>query len=817
MKMRITLMLCASGMSFIAVSTAFAYDKSYDAIYTAATGYVTLEADDTGNGANSSFHSAKNWSDKNVPPNYGVPHAGTNYYVKAGKVFVLDDVASSSTAEGFAGDSIVVGGQVKMNGAWGRIANCGPLTMLPDSVFYWVNIGNIVGGSVHVKGTGTSTTKPVLFRSGRNGNNESLFSMNADMSFSSDADGELYWMLDSGRTIGVTFTVPEDWSGFTGTFRMGRNLTFKTKSGRYDMAGHAIITTNAMLQLTAPSGQSEIGALTIQKNGVLNLSAANGTQTVKITKKLEMESGALVIPQTFSGNLIAAQEFHPVFNLTAEAAAAGLPDFSSIPVADSERKASFVNGHEATTGIFPGLNWIVRDAEGGGKTVGFSYKETVAVTNGMTYGNCGFIPNGTGAADPANFWADGQYPQKGKSYYSPNKNLIIRGTGNPYVFPGDSFMIYGGAMGIYSDSRDMTVSNLVLCGNGRTRLMNSGTVYHLRGTLKVLRTEEGTKTPTASCGWKFNVGDKCTQFIDSDISGDGVLAMRMDTEVGSSSWNKTLPCGIVELTGDNSAFQGKMTVDCWQTVADKYAGYFDTPYQPGPYSNITLRVSSQSNLGGALPQTAYDALTISNECRLTLLSTADFDEPTRGWFFPENAYLRVEEGAVATVTSPITYGQKLVKEGVGTLMLGGTASVAAGLVGRPQIKIEAGSLGFVSATAISGLDVDFSSGTSLCVKVPQADEGMADRGVDLLNASITSSTTIPIVFDMPDVGDEDKRVMTVPVCTISTSESSSYADLFSVHRAPRGYGAVLTWTQNADSTMTLRAVLTPKGFVISFR
>ena len=797
----------------------FAYDRSYDAIYTAATGYVTLDGDDTGNGANSSFHSEKNWSDKDVPPNYGVPHAGTNYYVKAGKVLVLDDVSKDSTATGFDGDSIVVGGQVKMNGAWGKIANCGPLTMLPDSVFYWVNIGNIVGGSVHVKGTGTSTTKPVLFRSGRSGNNESLYSINADMSFSSDADGELHWMLDSGRTIGVTFTVPEDWSGFPGIFRMGKNFTFKTQSGLYNMAGHAIITTNAMLQLTASSGQSEIGELTIQKNGVLNLSAANGTQTVKIARRLELEPGALVIPQTFSGNLIAAQEFHPVFDLTAEAVAAGLPDFSSIPVADSGRKASFVDGHEATTGIFPGLNWVVRDAEGGGKAVGFSYKETVAVTNDMNYNKCGFIPNGTGDADPAKFWADGQYPQNGKAYYGSGKNLMIRATGNPYVFPGDSFMMYNCAVGIYSDSRDMTISNLVLCGNGRTRLMSKDTVYHLRGTLKVLRTEysSNSKTPTQSYGWKFNVGDRCTQFIDSDISGDGVLTFGMDTEVGSSSWDKTLPCGTVELTGDNSAFQGKIMVTCWQTVASTRAGYFDPPYQPGPYSNVTLRVSSQANLGGALPQAAYNALTVNNECRLTLLSTTEFDEPTRGWFFPSNAYLRVEEGAVATVTSPITFGQKLVKEGAGTLMLGGTASVASGLSGRPQVKVEAGSLGFVSSTAIAGLDVAFSSGTSLRVKVSQPGEAMAERGVNLTNASITSSTAIPLVFDMPEEGNADKRSITVPVCTISASESSSYADLFSVYRAPRGYKAALTWTQNGDSTMTLRAELTPKGFVISFR
>ena len=221
---RILMTACA-----IAVVGAFAFDASYDEIYTAATGYVTLEASDSGNGEKSSFHSATNWSDKNVPPHYGVPHSGTNYYVKIGKMLYLDPVTSSETPTGFAGDSIVVGGYVNMSGAWGTKAICGPLTMLPDSIFHWVNFGNIIGGSVHIKGTGDSTVKPVIFRSGTK-NESSVPSINALMSFSADSDGELYWMFhsDNGtRTIGVAFTVLDDWSGFLGTFRMGRNFTFK--------------------------------------------------------------------------------------------------------------------------------------------------------------------------------------------------------------------------------------------------------------------------------------------------------------------------------------------------------------------------------------------------------------------------------------------------------------------------------------------------------------------------------------------------------------------------------------------------------------
>jgi len=802
---RIITTVCA-----VACIGTFAHDKSYDALYTAATGYVTLNADDSGNGANSSFHSAKGWSDKDVPPNYGVPHAGTNYYVKAGKVLVLDDVANRSEVTGFAGDSIVVGGQVKMNGSWGKYADCGPLTMLPDSDFYWVNVGHVVGGSVHVKGTGTSTVMPVVFRSGRSGDT-SLFTMDAFMSFSSDADGELYWKLESGRNIGVTFTILDDWSGFPGTFRIGRNHTFKTQNGRYQMPGNLIITTNATLQLTASTGQSEIGALTIQANGVLNLSAANGSQTVRISKKLELEPGALVIPQSFSGNHLAAQAFHPVFELTAEAVAAGLPDFSSLPVPICGRTQSLVNGHEPVLSIFPALEWAVRDAEGGGKTVGFSYKETVAVTNNMNYGGNGFI-NGTGAADPAKFWADGQYPQKGKGYYGKSINLVLQGAGNPYVFPGDSFMLNAGAFAIYANSGDLTISNLVLCGTGRVRLMSKDSSgYHLRGTIRTLRKD-------ANPAFRFNGGDRCTQFIDSDISGDGMLRFDMDTEVATASYEKTLPVGTFELTGDNSAFSGKMQVDCWQTVPySERALKFDPAFQPGPYSNITLRVSSQANLGGALPEVTYDALTVSNECRLTLLSTAEFNEPTRGWFFPENAYLKVEDGAVATVTSPITYGTKLVKEGAGTLMLGGTPAVASGVAERPQVKVDGGSVGFVSSTAIAGLDVDFSAGTSLRVLAAPSDAGLAERGVDLTDASITSESAIPVKVDMTGVDIAASGRISVAVCTVPEASVSDYENLFTVGKVAPACASKLTWVSNPDSTKTLCVVASKVGFRIFFR
>jgi len=792
-------------------AAALAYDTSFDAVYTAETGYVTLEGNDTGNGANSSFHSAKNWSDKDVPPDYGVPHAGTNYYVKTGKVLYLDYVASAETPTGFAGDSLVVGGQVLMNGAWGTKAVCGPLTMLPDSIFHWINTGNITGGSVHIKGTGTTAGKPVVFRSGRR-NETTLRAMNAMMTFSSDADGELSWTLFEGNDIGVTFTVPDDWSNFNGTFRMGRNLTFKTQDGRYRIPGHAVVGTNAMLQLTASSGQSEIGALTIQSNGVLNLSAVNGTQTIKIDNKLELESGALVIPQAFSGNHLLANEFHPVFELSPGAVAEGLPDFAEISAPICGRTQSIINGHEPKVSIFPEMAWVVRDSDGGGKMVGFSYKETVAVTNNMTYAAHGFDSNGTGNKDPARFWSDGHYPQEGKGYYS-SYNLVITGVGSPYVFPGDSLMVNGSQFLMYSNSGDITINNLALCGNGRIRLLNKDSTYHLRGTMRVVGNG-------VSPAYRFLAGDRCTHYIDSDISGDGLLRFTMNSEVNSSSWERSLPRGTFELTGDNSSFGGKMMVDCWQTADSKYDSYFeDEPFAAGSDSNITLRVSTQSNLGGPLTEAAYDALTISNECRLTLLSTAEFNEQTRGWFFPENAYLRVAEGAVATVTSPITYGTKLVKEGAGTLMLGGTAAVSPDIVGRPRLEVGEGALGFVSVSAIRGIDVFFAENTTLRLMAKPTDPAMANQGVDLTDASLSCDSTIPVSFDMADVDVENGERVSIAICTVPSAQVQAYNDAFSFSELPRKYEAKIEWLSNpADSTKTLVVTIgKPSGFVLVVR
>ena len=534
---------------------AFAVDAIYDSLYTAETGYVVLDGKDQGSGGKSSFHTAGYWSDKQAP------HSGTNYYVKTGSILCLDHDSSQG---GFEGDSLVVAGRVKMSGAWGSAANCDELTMLPDSEFEWCTVGNTVTGSVNVMGTGTSAVKPVLFLSGRGATETTLYSIYALMKFSSGADAELHWCLYPGKEVGVSISVLDDWSEFLGTFRIGRNLIVKPQTGSCRVPGNLIVSGNAMLDLAAKEGCSEIGSLTVLSNGVLNLSAANGTHMVKIAKKLEIEPGALVIPQSFSGTYLPAVEFHPVFELAPEAVAEGLPDFSSIPVAFCGRKQSLKDGHEPVMTIFPELNWVVRDNEAvqGGKIVGFACKEVVSLKQDMLWGRNGFVENGTGDLAPAQYWTDGKYPQKGKCYYNDGKNLFFQYGDGAYVFPGDSLMVNNGLMGCYSTGSDVTIDNLILGGNAKFRLMTQGATYHLRGKITVVNNTVPSFT--------FNGGDKCTQYVESDISGSGLLRFTMNTEV-TGSWNKTLTCGTCELTGDNSAFHGKIVVDCWQTVPDIYA------------------------------------------------------------------------------------------------------------------------------------------------------------------------------------------------------------------------------------------------------
>ena len=126
-------------------------------------------------------------------------------------------------------------------------------------------------------------------------------------------------------------------------------------------------------------------------------------------------------------------------------------------------------------------------------------------------------------------------------------------------------------------------------------------------------------------------------------------------------------------------------------------------------------------------------------------------------------------------------------------------------------------MGFVSSTAIMGLDVAFSAGTSLRVQAVQSDADMAARGVDLTDASIVSESTIPITVDMAGVVPGAGGRISAAVCTVPESAMPEYENLFVVGSMPRGYKSALTWVPNPDSTRTLRVVILSRGFVVDFR
>ena len=177
------------------------------------------------------------------------------------------------------------------------------------------------------------------------------------------------------------------------------------------------------------------------------------------------------------------------------------------------------------------------------------------------------------------------------------------------------------------------------------------------------------------------------------------------------------------------------------------------------------------------------------------------------------------EGAVATVTSPITYGTKLVKEGAGTLMLGGTAAVSPDIVGRPRLEVGEGALGFVSASAIRGIDVFFAENTTLRLRAKPTDPAMANQGVDLTDASLSCDSTIPVSFDMADVDVENGERVSIAICTVPSAQVQAYSDAFSFSELPRKYEAKIEWLSNsADSTKTLVVTIgKPSGFVLVVR
>ncbi len=774
--------------------------------YSAATGFVTLNGKDSG--GVSSFISAGKWSDGREP------HSGTNYYI--GADCLLNTPTDGKSYE-FKGDRLVVDDGGKFNHAVnmnGSIWFSGSLEMLPGAYYSFGSVGKILSGIIDIRGTESS---PVVFYISRA---TGTFTVTQGAEFRSEATGVME--VQQRGEAPQTFSYTGDWTKFYGTLIMPTNLTIQVKDG-FDTPGtfRTLATGETTLKQQANTHTMTFGKIDVPSGGNLAVSSSAGLTVgdlsvgsganlgfastgseflVHVTNRLELADGATVgVPKAFDCKQQGAQT-SLVFRLSPQAVSSGLPDWDKVSF---PYDASNYTSAKYAGDLPHAYPFVMDDAEvSGGKYMGLVSKPVVCMTNQNLISKSACDP----ALNPAMFWSNGRFPEKGFDYLVLHQ-ILFQNCGEPYVFPGDSMTLRSTDLLLHKTAKDVTVANLTLAGGCRVRPMDPNNAYVLRGKLSL-----STKTSTINPGvTAIQNANGVTISIASEIMGDNDLNARLLVNDG----NIRYLYGTLALTGMNTNWTGKLSVS---TTNDTYMVMVNnvtpTLFDVSAASNLTLRVSDARNLGGPMAAFTYDALAISNNCRLAVDASTTFDEPTRGWYFPRNVFLSVAEGATATCKNTITLGGGIVKEGAGTLCL---ASKPVLENGGATVSVEAGTLAVGKSDALKNIDVSFAAGTTFAVDVASNDADMRTKGVDLTTSTVTKADAeLKLsLLGLPETPGK-RGCGPYAVCTYSSSRPIAFKPM----KGPWSGVSMRPFqeeTDNGDGTRTLKVAFKPVGVLITYR
>ena len=756
-----------------------------DSDYTAATGYVTMKATDA-NQNSSSFAAAGNWSDNQAP------HNDTNYYVRSG--YTLYTPAKNAT---FSGKTLVVGGYLRTANAY--TYTFGNTIFLPGSRFRFGQISTLAaGGSFTIQGTEAS---PVLFESLRGSDSEFRLSP----TLVSDENGWMVLVGQSGYAGRQAFSFRGgSWAGFQGTAEVRTNcairLEFNTPFGNAfsaPTAGTVLVRSGGCFELFARGIHPGIGRLVVESGGELCPTQALGSSYFAITKRLELAEGSRVVCSNTFNIAPVSLPTCGVFRLSADAVAAGIPNLS---------KVEFVYPNTTMWGRLPRFIPVVYDDSevSGGKYAGWSMKPVVSMTKANYGVHYALSPaSGETAAD---YWSDGEFPHEGADYFIQNA-FFISGKGYPYTFPGDSCTVKSGVtFGLTSNMRTIRFDDLTFLDNVLVRPLNNAP-YILRGKLSLLKRSNPSSPVVVNCA---NAPDQ-TLKIESEIDGDNDIVFRRFGETLSTERAE------VYLSGLNTNYTGRIIV---KASAEEGASSGSVSDTLDAVNTLTLHISDARNLGGALAAFDADSLVVSNKCRLAVDVTTTFNETTRGWHFPADAYLRINSGMTATCANTLTVGGELVKEGTGTLRLS-ARPVAENASAR--LTISSGDLAVSATDALNGLPITLASGSSLVIDREAGDATFTEKGLNLVGVSISSADAkVPVRFTFDAVNlDVNQQCHSFPVMTYPSTQSTAVASTYEFKKpdAMKGMGYALETVErdNGDGTVTLDIRLVRKGTQIILR
>ena len=655
-----------------------------------------------------------------------------------------------------------------------------------------------IGGEIVVNGP--EKTKAVYIRS--------LGGNNSQMIFSGPISGaghlRVYKQSQGNDQLTVRFT--GNMSGFTGTMHIGENETndsyFKSRFYRTRvLIGDTEMGCSVIVRPCGSIGPCGTGSpyygcfsvpnVTFMDGSAVSVAADASTNgTVRVTGSISLpESGKVCVDVRGLPGTNTSVRRIPVLRV---------PAGSGISTNSFRLFAQENTGtpEQSTVGKLAACSLEVAD-EGSREVLYLVMGKYTYLKTSDASGKSSWTPQ---YASHWNGMEDGTPLDPDTVYVSYNRQVVTPNLSGTTTFGGKRLVISGSGTFVFDGLTWYTVPDLVLANDGFVKMRNNNS-SKLMGLLTVFDPNgKGT-------GGRIYVAGNRTGTIESTLRGDGVLQLMAGK---NQSPNKDNGNGAFVLTGTNTAFAGRIVV---------------SNDENDPATNTTFRISDARAIGGPRSAFAYNALAFSHWSRLRADATLAIVEPTRGVYFVGGNYVSVT-GATHTLTlaTQTTLAGTLVKEGPGTLALGGvlkftSSQSATPLAGTNVLQVSAGRIRPASKGGADGLAISFAAGTGLkFAPISETDADVARYGLYDMKWATPFDLTgtdgkLDVALELPDDAGEIPAAFSFGVCTVPTAAASAL-DGNVVLPMVRGYRESVTATPNGDGSTTFTAKYVRRGLAI---
>ena len=803
--------------------------------FAASTGYVTLNASDGTGAGNQSFFLAKNWSDNQVP------HAGTNYYVQSNRYLGTPYDDSDVTAQlaidpdclTFKGRTLVVAGRLwHLNGTYEFTFP--DIRLLPGACIHYTAAKSPLHGTMTVYGT-RETPSRVNFKL------SSVKTMDLGFSLKGDASSFLATSWENQR---CWLKLTGDLSEFYGTLYVGTNTNKADNSVGFwittDRLGGTVELpiSNASLYMASASGLTVGGLKVTSENTKLFLDGSQVNATVpRLTVTNSLELARTVNVMYNHGNLTGNAD--PNFSAPVEPTEPGeYPLIRLTPeviLNGGWTKSTLAKMFLLSTSPALKLSELLwRDDPDGGKTLCLETGVLHARADAAARSSFTFSTKTDGGTDW--YWSHESCPADDAnsadiSYFATNTVYLPR-TEDYYRFPGKMCVMTDVSMGFYANAsfiKGFHCDNLVWRGAGLNmwgpstsyspkRYDEAGNEYKFFALQGMLRVLSGYGENAIRAYGGANVAR-----IESEVIGAGDLVLQTIHNANSYKSDR----GSIEFTAYNTNYTGTIS------VTTKNKNYTDNGIVvPNWTQRATLFVSDERNLGGRRDAFAWNALLLEQYSDLIPLNDVTFtDGWNRGIAIGNIGRINVPSNLTMAIWRPLNVNGNLVKEGGGTLALGGlltfggSSRSATPTAGANLLTVKGGFVNPLATNAFDGLAITFTNNAALKLDGTPADATLRQYG--LVNTKETTApialapnqATLPVTVDFGAATEPPAVQWTVGLVTLETAKAEALKpQMVLSNPAPfKNWRGTLGLVDNGNGTSTVMANYRQSGFALLFR